>query len=326
MSLYSPAGLFELSIEIMVLSKHDRAAAAAKLSVMRDTIRSLIAQERGQADAAGAQGQHRIALQHETVVVMVLRSFPCLPEGSPELERSYIRLARSYAALNQPVAAGWATTLAMGRTFRIGSDASCQLPVLSPLYQVILPAEPGWFVEVGAYDGTTFSNTSGLADTGWHGLYVEPHRVYLDLCRKRHARNAGVRFENCAVGRAAGEGAFRDAGAMSTVSTDLPSADAADERVSIVRLETLLEKHGVPPGFELLVVDVEGHEEQVFDSFDLAAWRPRALIVELGDLELATPAPSDPRWRVHQRLIEHAYHVVYQDNINTIYAAAGVGP
>jgi len=61
-SLYSPAGLFELSIEVMMLSKHDRAAAAAKLSVMRDTIRSLIAQERGQADAAVAQGQHRIAL------------------------------------------------------------------------------------------------------------------------------------------------------------------------------------------------------------------------------------------------------------------------
>ncbi|MBV8165164.1 MAG: hypothetical protein JO021_00135, partial [Alphaproteobacteria bacterium] len=66
MSLYSPAGLFELSIEVMLLSKQDRAAAAAKLSIMRDTIRTLIAQERGQADAATAQGQHRIALQHET--------------------------------------------------------------------------------------------------------------------------------------------------------------------------------------------------------------------------------------------------------------------
>ncbi|MBV8165594.1 MAG: FkbM family methyltransferase, partial [Alphaproteobacteria bacterium] len=253
-------------------------------------------------------------------------SMVSLPEGSPELERSYHRLARSYAALDQPLAAGWATTLAMGRTFRFNSDPSCQLPVLSPLYQAILPAEPGWFVEIGAYDGVTFSNTSGLAGAGWHGLYVEPHRVYFELCRKHHARNAGVRFENCAVGRTAGEGVFRDAGAMSTVSTDRPSADAADEPVSIVRLETLLAKHGVPPGFELLVVDVEGHEEQVFDSFDLAAWRPRALIVEQGDLDLSTPAPSDPRWRVHRRLIEHTYRVVYQDNINTIYAAAGVGP
>jgi FkbM family methyltransferase len=270
------------------------------------------------------RNQHTTAIGHETVVVMVLRSFPCLPEGPSALQDSFLRLARSFAATNQPLAAGWATMLAQGRTFRFGCDASCQIVVLPALYHAILPEQPGWFVEVGAFDGTTFSNTANLADLGWRGLYVEPHRVYLDLCRKRHAASPGVRFENCAVGRAAGEGVFRPDGPLSTVSADRGADDAGGEPVAIVRLETLLEKHGVPRGFELLVIDVEGHDEAVLDSFDLAEWSPRVIIAEIGGLDLTVPQPADHRWRMHDKLSRHGYRIVYFDYINVIYCAAEV--
>lgn len=32
----------------------------------------------------------------------------------------------------------------------------------------------GWFLDIGAYDGETFSNTRALALTGWAGVAVEP--------------------------------------------------------------------------------------------------------------------------------------------------------
>lgn len=35
----------------------------------------------------------------------------------------------------------------------------------------------GLFVEVGAYDGITFSNSWGLASRGWSGILVELERV-----------------------------------------------------------------------------------------------------------------------------------------------------
>jgi FkbM family methyltransferase len=321
-SLYNPAGLFELSVEVMVLSQRDPAAARVKLAAMQDVLRGLVLQERRQAEAAAAAGLHRTAVGHETVAVMALRSFPCLPEGSIELQRSYLRLAGSYAALGQLQPAAWATQLAQGHSLRYGSEMSCQLPVLPGLYHAYLPAEPGWFVEVGAYDGVTFSNTANLAGSGWRGLYIEPHAFYLDLCRRQHAGNPGIRFENCAIGRTAGEGVLRDAGAMSTVASAGAPEGAAETPVAIVRLETLLEKHGVPHGFEVLVIDVEGHEEEVFDSFDLAVWRPRLVIVELGNLDLATPQPDDQRWRSHAKLIGHDYGIVYQDDVNTVYCAA----
>jgi hypothetical protein len=44
-----------------------------------------------------------------------------------------------------------------------------------------------------------------------------------------------------------------------------------------------LERAGAPVGFDLLVIDVEGAERQVFASFDLEKWMPKTLLVELED-------------------------------------------
>src|SRR5262245_29035772 len=52
---------------------------------------------------------------------------------------------------------------------------SCQIPNLREQYESLgLSPHTGYFVEVGAFDGESFSNTSFLADQGWSGLYVEP--------------------------------------------------------------------------------------------------------------------------------------------------------
>jgi hypothetical protein len=64
--------------------------------------------------------------------------------------------------------------------------------------------------------------------------------------------------------------------------------------VPVQRLDAILEAHAIAPGFELLVVDVEGYEPEVFASFDLRAWRPRMLIVEL-------PDPTAAYVRAHPR-------------------------
>jgi hypothetical protein len=50
---------------------------------------------------------------------------------------------------------------------------SCQIPEVRNKYREFgLPERHGVFAEVGAFNGG--SNTSFLADQGWHGLYIEP--------------------------------------------------------------------------------------------------------------------------------------------------------
>src|SRR5690348_3305870 len=83
--------------------------------------------------------------------------------------------------------------------YRIAAD--CQIPDLASLFEKYLGRKrDGCFVEVGAYDGQYVSNTCGLADLGWRGFYIEPVPEYFELCKKRHAGNAGIVVSNLAVG------------------------------------------------------------------------------------------------------------------------------
>src|SRR6185436_17619755 len=61
---------------------------------------------------------------------------------------------------------------------------SCQLAELAGLYSLFLGERGnGFFVEVGAYDGISFSNTSCLAARGWSGMLVEYIPRFAQACR-----------------------------------------------------------------------------------------------------------------------------------------------
>ncbi len=171
----------------------------------------------------------------------------------------------------------------------------CQVRGVDAIYKAAFGhLKQGVFVEVGAYDGQSFSNTCFLADLGWRGLYAEPVPAYAAACVERHRDNPGVTVVNTAVGAAAGATELHLAGALTTKNDDVYSAyrhiswakDALSRRTvtaPVTTLDRLLEDHGIAAGFELLIVDVEGGEPDVFAGFDLARWKPRMLIVELAD-------------------------------------------
>jgi FkbM family methyltransferase len=213
--------------------------------------------------------------------------------------------------------------------------STCQIPGLADHYrQLFGPLKTdGTFVEVGAYDGESFSNTSGLADLGWAGLYVEPVPSYARACARRHASNKGVLVANCAVGTEIGDVDIHVAGGLSTAleeqvevfqQIDWTRGFHKGDRVRVPQfpLEDLLAEARIEPAFDLLVVDVEGSEDAVFDSFSLDDWKPRVLIVELIDyhpsfqsFEAVTRRSSELRERVKRA----GYAEFYVDEINTIF-------
>lgn len=53
----------------------------------------------------------------------------------------------------------------------------------------------GFFVDIGAYDGVSISNTKFLEDLGWDGICVEPHpNVFKKLIENRKCKKV-----NCAI-------------------------------------------------------------------------------------------------------------------------------
>src|ERR671923_2099072 len=62
---------------------------------------------------------------------------------------------------------------------------SCQIPNLGFLLDFFFgDVAVGTFVEVGAFDGYTYSNTWGLAAAGWRGFYIEPVASHAAQCRR----------------------------------------------------------------------------------------------------------------------------------------------
>jgi FkbM family methyltransferase len=163
----------------------------------------------------------------------------------------------------------------------------------------LLPQHGGWFVEAGAYDGFQQSNSYYFARMkGWRGVLIEPVPHLAAQCRKRRPES---KVYECALGAPERSGStvkLRFAGLMTNVCgalgdeiTETRRAQAGlavqglpvEQRVVEVPLRTLTEvliESGTPSKFDLLSLDVEGHEAEVLKGFDLDRHQARLICIE----------------------------------------------
>lgn len=208
---------------------------------------------------------------------------------------------------------------------------TCQIPHLSDLYEKYFgQTREGVFVEVGAYDGEYVSNTSGLADIGWEGYYIEPVKDYYEKCRKRHQNNTNVVVENIAIGSKAGKKEIIIAGPLSSLSTSnvstLKEVDWAkrhftDDKsaVSIITLDEFLLNRNVDNNFQLLSIDVEGYELEVLKGFSVTKWKPEMIICELHDQNVDYKKDWDEANKIVKYFDRAKYKIIYKDFSNTVY-------
>jgi FkbM family methyltransferase len=208
----------------------------------------------------------------------------------------------------------------------------CQIKNLNEIYlQYFGYPSKGYFVEVGAYDGEFVSNTSCLSDHGWEGLYIEPIYEFYLKCLKRHDKN-NVIVANVAIGLEEKEIKIYKGDTLSTLDeTQVDRYKEIDwaQHISFsettcdqMRLDTLMNKLEVPLNFDLLVVDVEGKEPEVFKTFELKEWNPKMIIVELEDEH-----PSFKKYesfvdgikQLRQYIVDSGYCEIYKDHINTVF-------
>jgi FkbM family methyltransferase len=189
------------------------------------------------------------------------------------------------------------------RAERRGSDRLSR-PALHDLERKLdaaLDRDGGFFVEAGANDGFTQSNTYWLERfRGWRGILVEPMPVYVEECRRErpgtpvvHAALVPANHEGETVrmhfgdlmstveGAHGDEAAERDWVAPGLV---LGWRDAYEAEVPARTLSSILDEHGAPE-VDLLSLDVEGFEPQALRGLDLDRHAPRWIVVEAHDLD-----------------------------------------
>lgn len=150
-------------------------------------------------------------------------------------------------------------------------------------------ARAGFFVEVGANRPRQESQTWHLEQLGWTGVLIEPQPNLAEELRRM--RSAQVFAFACSSPQNAGRNMrLHVAGALSALDRERMAPGAEPERVIEVPVRTLddiLTEARAPVAFDLLSIDVEGHELEVLGGFDLAHWRPRLVLLEdhVGNLE-----------------------------------------
>lgn len=151
--------------------------------------------------------------------------------------------------------------------------------------------EGGFFIEAGANDGVSQSNTLMYEERGWKGLLIEPNPVKYNSCK---INRPSAIVENCALvsdeyPEQTIKGYFSHTqyaeSLMATIEGIKGSIEHSDDALIEVPARTLasiLEQHNIEK-IDWLSLDVEGYEIQVLKGLNLKKHRPRVILIELWD-------------------------------------------
>ena len=159
----------------------------------------------------------------------------------------------------------------------------------------IVPDVPGFFVELGAFDGVTQCNSILLEKVGWKGLLIEANPGSYAKCVKSRP--------DCLVEQVACVGAdyqdtyieIVDVGLMSLTPKSEFDTEQKEEwlergegfakrarqtlEVPATTLSKVLDKHRID-AIDLLLLDVEGAEVDVLKGIDFSRHAPRQIVAE----------------------------------------------
>lgn len=173
----------------------------------------------------------------------------------------------------------------------------------------------GVFVDVGASDGISGNNTYFFEKIGWQGLCIDAdpsHHASLKANRRL--------VETYAVSSARGEVEFYRHNTESTWSgIHRRGEDYTPVNVQSRRLEDLLVLHDIHK-IDLLDIDVEGSEIDVWNSFDPELYRPEVVIIEYSDSRQCCNKNE-----IISMITEYPYNLVYTTPANLIFVRTPLG-
>ena len=144
----------------------------------------------------------------------------------------------------------------------------------------------GRFLDIGAYDGKTFSNTHKLAEMGWSGVCYEPSPKPFTALKLLYNSNPRIVVCNSAVGQTNGAIKFFDTNGNAVSTTDAShktkwekgSVKFNEIVVQCTSARDVIGKHG--PKYDFVNVDTEGTNVQTLMDLVSAGLKFNLLCVE----------------------------------------------
>jgi FkbM family methyltransferase len=174
------------------------------------------------------------------------------------------------------------------------------------------PHKSGYFVEFGATNGKSFSNTFLLEKHfGWTGILCEPGRAWLPELQKNRTAKIDIRcvYSNSELMVNFLETDMGERSAIEGYGGDDEHSGTRDVKhsyeVVTVSLLDLLNYHDAPRHIDFLSVDTEGSEFEILNAFDFSQYSFGAIAVEHNY--------SASREKVRALLLSHGYCQVYPE-------------
>jgi FkbM family methyltransferase len=170
----------------------------------------------------------------------------------------------------------------------------------------------GFFVEFGATDGVTLSNTHLLEKFfGWRGILAEPARCW----HSKLAKNRQARVDHrCVWTDSKSTLVFNEVSVpeLSTIESFSHLDNHVQTRqtgqrygVQTVSLNDLLAEHGAPELIEYLSIDTEGSEYEILSRLDFERYRFKIITCEHNF--------TSNREKIHGLLTQYGYMRKYEN-------------
>jgi FkbM family methyltransferase len=150
----------------------------------------------------------------------------------------------------------------------------------------------GFFVEFGATDGITGSNSYLMEKYySWTGILVEPARQFHDALKRNRAATIDHRVvysktgTSCEFQENFGTGTSGLTSYLSTQSQNILPKSKTKYRVNSVSLRDLLIEHNAPRKIDFLSVDTEGTEFEILRAFDFSQFEIAVICVEHNNIK-----------------------------------------
>ncbi len=181
---------------------------------------------------------------------------------------------------------------------------------------------PGTFLDLGANDGETFSNTRALALSGWRGVLVDCSPTAFEKLKTLYNGHKGFYLYQYAIEGHNGKKIFQNSGALCSdadtglVGTFYPEEKARFDKkveyspveVKTFKWKTFLNRLRIKE-FDFISMDVEGSEVEILPSMDLT--KTKMICIEWN---------SKPDLKQWYELHLQEFKLIYTSGENLIYA------
>ncbi len=184
---------------------------------------------------------------------------------------------------------------------------------------------PGFFLEIGAWDGENISQTAYIEqERGWVGLCVDPFPVRFEnrtcrICTKAISKDGAPRaFIKVSIDRRYGGDVSYFSGFKETVMDSIhwpiieQFCDWEELKIETITFEDLYKLYALPQHIEFLSVDTEGSEIEIFESIDFD-------VHTFGLIAFEHNMNQDVRSRIGEILQSHGYELFEAWGYDDIY-------